>query len=113
MSATKVQTETAGDAFIEYAIEVCFSNNNQLNHYVKITAYATTCKVMLQPIGEKPTITHQHLGNRSAIRYFLDMFIKPWCENALQNNKIADIQSYFLWKKTVKITSIVYWLKCF
>ena len=70
----------SGDAFVEYALELKFKANGH-THEVKITAFATTCKIMIQQLGEKPSF-HTHLGNRSVPRYFADVFLLPWCESA-------------------------------
>ena len=79
---TKASTNQSGDAFVEYALDVRFTASNH-THGVKLTAYPTTCKVMIQPL-EKPSV-HQHLGNRSVPRYFTDVFLLPWCEDAAAN----------------------------
>ena len=85
--ATKASTNMSGDAFVEYALDVRFIVSGH-NHGVKLTAYPTTCKVMIQPL-EKVGF-HQHLNNRSVTRYFTDVFLLPWCENAASKKKYND-----------------------
>ena len=55
-------------------------------YLVKFTAYATTCKIMIQPMGGKAKIL-EALGKRSISRYFVDTFLLPWCEEAYANRK--------------------------
>ena len=50
--ATKAQTGNSGDAFVEYGMDVTFEVEKNI-HIVKFTAYATTCNLLIQPIGEK------------------------------------------------------------
>ena len=83
--ATKVQTGNSGDAFVEFALDVSYEVDKNI-HTVKFIAYATTCKLMIQPIGEKSKAL-ESLGNKNVPRYFVDTFLLPWCEIALQNKK--------------------------
>ena len=79
---TKAQTSSSGDAFVEYALEVSFKVDEHI-HAVKFTAYATTCKIMIQPIGSKETF--EHLDRKTVPRYFVDTFLLPWCGTAFAN----------------------------
>ena len=83
--ATKAQTANSGDAFVEYALEISFVVD-ATKYLVKFTAYATTCKIMIQPMGGKAKIL-EALGKRSISRYFVDTFLLPWCEEAYANRK--------------------------
>ena len=83
--ATKAQTAHSGDAFVEYALEIGFVVD-ATKYMVKFTAYPTTCKIMVQPMGGKPKIL-EGLGKRSVARYFVDTFLLPWCEEAQANKK--------------------------
>ena len=47
----KVSTDTKGDTFVEYSLEITFEEQ-QFNHTIKLTAYATTSHIMLQPMNE-------------------------------------------------------------
>ena len=82
-TASKAPSGNSGDAFVEYALEIKFKAGGN-SHGVKLTAYATSCKLQIQQLGEKPGF-HTHLGNRSVPRCFTDMFFLPWCENAALN----------------------------
>ena len=82
---TKALTEQSGDAFVEYALDVTFVVNSQ-SHTVKITAYATTCKIQIQPLGEKCK-NLDHLGKKTVPRFFADNFLFPWCEAAYADKK--------------------------
>ena len=46
-SATKASSSLSGDAFVEYALDVRFRSSDHI-HDVKLTAYATTCKLQVQ-----------------------------------------------------------------
>ena len=78
--AAKAQTANSGDAYVEYAMVITFVAENS-SHAIKLTAYATTCKVMIQPIGDK----QKTVGKKFLSRYFTDTFILPWCELAYAN----------------------------
>ena len=82
--ATKAKSGS-GDAFVEYAMDIKFEVD-KATHAIKFTAYATTCKLMIQPIGEKPK-NLESLGNKTVARYFVDNFLLPWCEEAFANRK--------------------------
>ena len=82
---TKVQTGNSGDAFVEYALDISFKVEENI-HAVKFTAYATTCKIMIQPLGDKSK-TFIHLDNKTVPRYFVDFFLLPWCAKAFANKK--------------------------
>jgi uncharacterized C2H2 Zn-finger protein len=84
---TKVQTGNSGQAFVEYAMDIKFKVDETI-HAVKFTAYATTCKIMIQPLGEKSK-TMESLDQKSLSRYFADTFFFPWCEVAY-TNKLYD-----------------------
>ena len=83
--ASKAQTEHSGDAFVEYSFDITFVVNSHV-HSIKFTAYATTCKIQLQPLGEPPR-NLDHLGKKTVTRYFADTFLFPWCEAASANKK--------------------------
>ena len=82
---SKAPTEQSGDAFVEYALDIAFKVDSNI-HSVKFTAYATTCKVQVQTLGEKPK-NMEHLGKKTPHRYFTDTFLFPWCEVASENKK--------------------------
>ena len=84
--ATKAQTTSSGEAFVEFAMDITFETE-KIKHVVKFIAYATTCKVMIQPIGEKASKSHDTLGKKTVSRYFVDTFLLPWCEAAYANKK--------------------------
>ena len=66
---TKVQTGNSGEAFDEYALDISYKVEENI-HVVKFTAYATTCKIMIQPIRDKNK-TFIHLENKTVPRYFV------------------------------------------
>ena len=86
----KVQSTSSGEGFVEYALDITFKVNDN-NHAVKITAYATTCKLMIQPLGEKAKAL-DYLGKRTVTRYFVDTFLLPWCEEAFANKKYNEVE---------------------
>ena len=63
----KVKSANSGDGFIEFALDVTFEVYKSF-YTVKFTAYATTCKIMIQPIGEKPK-SLDSLGKKTVSRY--------------------------------------------
>ena len=79
----KASTETQGDAFVEYAVEITFKSKGY-EHRVKMTAYATTCSVMFQQMGEKPE-AKSYLNNMCVPRFFVEAFVVPWCERSCEN----------------------------
>ena len=85
---TKAQTANSRGAFVEYALDVSFKVDEHI-HVVKFTAYATTCKIMIQPIGSKNTF--EHLDKKTVPRYFVDTFLLPWCGLAFANKKYNEI----------------------
>jgi hypothetical protein len=48
----KAATENAGDAYVEYSMEISFKASKHI-HVVKLIAYTTTSQLMFQPVGEK------------------------------------------------------------
>ena len=86
---SKVASSNSKEAFVEYSVDITFSYQND-QFVVKLTAYTTSCQVMVQPVGERVK-----LGSRTIPRYFVDTFILPWCETAYANkpyneNEIID-----------------------
>ena len=53
--AAKAATESSGEAYVEYSMEITFRAKD-MTHIVKLIAYTTTCQLMIQPIGEKSGI---------------------------------------------------------
>ena len=66
----KASTESNGDAFVEYSVEVTFKASDH-THTIKLTAYTTSSQVMIQPLGEKPQV-YNHLVNKGTPRYFAE-----------------------------------------
>ena len=85
--AAKAATESSGDAYVEYSMDITFMAKD-MAHTVKIIAYTTTCQIMIQPKDEQSGIK-MHLGSRGTPRYFAETFLLPWCEQAVQS-KIFD-----------------------
>ena len=81
----KVGSENSGDAYVEYSMDVSFKAS-EIIHDIKLTAYTTTSKIMIQPKGEK-TETKPHLNERCIPRYFVETFMLPWCEQVIKNGK--------------------------
>ena len=75
----KVGTETQGEAFVEYAVTISFMVHS-IEHTIELTAYATTCKIMVQSIGEKPDP-----NNKCLPRFFVETILLPWCESSCKN----------------------------
>ena len=46
---TIAQTANSGDAFVKYALDITFLED-KISNGVKFTAYATICKIMIQPL---------------------------------------------------------------
>ena len=84
----KAPTESHGDAFVEYMIEVTFKAQ-EVRHTVKVTAYATSSQVMVQPMHEKAG-PQEHLGNRGSPRYFVENFLLPWSKAALREKRFNE-----------------------
>ena len=78
--ATKVNSESSGEAFVEFSVEIQFTANEH-DYRVKLIAYTTSCKIMCQPIGV-PSTTRIHTTSKSVSRYFIDTFFLPWCQVA-------------------------------
>ena len=81
----KALPTNSGEAFVEYALDVSFEVEKTV-HVIKFTAYATTCKLQIQPIGENPK-SLDSLDKKSVPRYFVDTYLLPWCEVAFANKK--------------------------
>ena len=96
---TKVHSENSGDAFVEYAMDVSFEADKN-SHSIKLTAYATTCKIFIQPLGEKSK-TLEHLGKKTVVRYFVDSFLLPWCETALAKKEYVEKELIDALKKEI------------
>ena len=64
--AAKAATESSGDAYVEYAMDISF-RVKEVTHTVKLTAYTTTCQLMIQPKGEQSGVK-PHLGSRGTPR---------------------------------------------
>ena len=86
----KVKSANSGDGFIEFALDITFEVDKSM-YTVKFTAYATTCKIMIQPIGEKPK-SLESLNQKPVPRYFVDTFLLPWFEAAVKNKKYDEIE---------------------
>ena len=59
-----------------------------------LTAYTTTCQLMIQPVGEQSGIKLK-LGSRRTPRYFVDTFLFPWGEKAVETKTYNDKISTF------------------
>ena len=70
-------TSNSGEAFVEFSVDVFFRFNGS-TFVVKLTAYTTSCRLMIQ--GERTK-----LGNKFLSRYFVDHFLLPWCQAAYSN----------------------------
>lgn len=86
--AAKAATESSGEAFVEYAMDITFIAN-PITHTVKLTAYPTTCQLMIQPKGEQSG-AKPHLGSRGTPRYFTETILIPWCEQAVESKAFDD-----------------------
>ena len=71
----KVASETGGDAFVEYLMEISFQTGDT-EHSVKLTAYTTTSKLQVQAKYEKP-VPRGDLEGKTAPRFFVDKFVVP------------------------------------
>ena len=65
VEVAKATTEGQVDAIVEYSVEIAFTAN-QHSHTIKLTAYATTLQLMIQPLHEKVGL-REHLGNTSLL----------------------------------------------
>ena len=83
----KAVTETCGDAFVEYSLEITFSHQDN-SHTVKLTAYTTTSQIMIQPLHEKPGI-RDHLGKKGTPRFFAETFLMSWSDKVIKENKLG------------------------
>ena len=52
-AAAKASTEMSGDAYVEYSMEITFKADEN-KHTIKLTAYSTSCSIMIQQVGEPP-----------------------------------------------------------
>ena len=80
--AAKAGTDGSGEAYVEYSMDIVFRAKDNV-HTVKLTAYTTTCQLMIQPVGEQSGIK-LNLGSRGTPMYFVDTFLFPWCEKAVE-----------------------------
>ena len=87
--AAKAATDSAGDAYVEYSMDITFMAN-QMSHTIKFIAYTTTCQIMIQPKGE-PSGLKAHFGSRGTPRFFAETFLVPWCEQAIES-KTFDVK---------------------
>ena len=78
------ETNHNGEANVEYQLEVDFKVAEN-EHKVKISCYTTTCNLLIQIMGQKP-ISHEHLNNRFAPKYFAEEIILPFGLKALATN---------------------------
>ena len=78
--ATKANSESSGDAFVELSVEVNFTVEST-EYAVKAAAYTTSCKIMFQPLGSPPS-TKVNSTQKAIPRYFVDKYFLPWCEKA-------------------------------
>ena len=69
--AAKAATEVSGDAFVEYVMDISFS------------------QIMIQPKGEQSGLK-QHLGLRGTPRFFAETFLIPWCNKAVETKAFDD-----------------------
>ena len=76
----KASSETAGEAFVEYSLEIQFTVQDQF-YSIKMIAYTTTCRIMVQPV-DASTNTKVVSSNKFIPRYFVDTYLLPWCEQA-------------------------------
>ena len=75
----KAQSANSGDAFVEYSVDISFGYNST-TYAIKLTAYTTSCRIMIQPLVEKGT----RLGGMSVPKFFADNFLLPWCHTAYE-----------------------------
>ena len=118
--ATKNVGHGSRIAIVEYSMDITFGPlcaQPEQVHTVKMTAYATTSTIMLQPKGEKPGKI-DHLGNRCTPRYFAETFLLPWCDKKVKSeefdaskytealrNQIKKLENENSKRKTAKRTS--------
>ena len=81
----KAGSENSGDVYVEFAMDISFKAKGNV-HTIKMTAYTTTSRLMIQPIGEKPT-AREHLDQRSPPRFFVETFLVPWCQQVITTNR--------------------------
>ena len=84
----KVSTESKGDSFVEYSLEITFEEK-QISHTMKLTAYATTSQIMIQSMNEKIGVK-EHLGNEGSPRFFTEQFLLPWCKTVISTGRFDD-----------------------
>ena len=63
----------------------------EVTHTVKLTAYTTTCQLMIQPKGEQSGVK-THLGSRGTPRFFVETFLIPWCEKSVESKLYNEIK---------------------
>ena len=108
IQSAKAPTDTSGDAFVEYSVEIVFKADPNV-FTIKLTAYTTTCQLMLQPVGEKNGVKTD-LGNRGSPRYFVDVFLFPWCQEVIDtkkfDEKISSTLIKALWDEVKRLESL-------
>ena len=82
---TKAATDSFGDAFVEYSVEITFKVTKHV-HCIKLTAYTTTSQLVIQPIGEKSG-PKEHLSQKGTPRFFVENFLLPWCSQAISEKR--------------------------
>ena len=81
-------TNFHGEADVEFQLEILFKIRSH-QHKVKILCFTTTCKMMVQLMGEAPEIK-EYLGNKSVTKYFSEHFLISFGEQILATNPNID-----------------------
>ena len=84
----RAATESHGDADVEYTVDITFTKCEHV-HSVKLTAYTTSSQLMVQPLKEKPGLL-SHLGGRGTPRYFVEQYLLPWSEKAVNDSNFDE-----------------------
>ena len=76
------------DAFVEYGMSVKFKKGDTI-HKIKLTNYATTCAIMIQPMKESGSPFSDTKGKTLSL-YFAKNFILIWSDQMIKDNIYND-----------------------
>ena len=81
-------TNFHGEADVEFQLEIVFRIANH-EHKVKVSCYNTTCKMMVQQMGEAPELKN-YLENKFISKYFAEHFLISFGEQAMVSTPDMD-----------------------
>ena len=83
-----MSTDKKSDTLVEVAFQIAFLDNEKILN-IKLTAYTTTSKIMLQPIGGK-NHSNEVMDMKSIPGFFAEKIIIPWCNEQSEDGKFTE-----------------------